>query len=186
MLFLFAKRRTKEDKVFMVSSRRQLTPCPVCNRADQVKKMQTAYDAGELHIAPPPMPESKASMMKYISFGMILVGVGAFLTLLVLSTSEESWVQVGVTLAFIVSALVLSFLAIRHIGKGDEEARRRYPIWDQAMANWNRLLYCSRDKVVFDSQSKKALSDSSVRDLLDMDKLEGAQSTQGVQLAPSH
>jgi hypothetical protein len=170
----------------MVSSRRQLSPCPVCNRADQVKKMQTAYEAGELHIAPPPMPESKAIMMKYIIIGMILVGVGAFLTLLVLSTSNESWIQVGVTLAFIVSALILSFLAIRHIGKGDEEARRRYPIWDLAMANWNRLQYCSRDKVVFDPQSKKALSDSSTRDLLDMDKIEGSQGSQGVQLATSH
>jgi hypothetical protein len=167
----------------MVSSRRQLTPCPVCNRADQVKRLQTAYDAGELHIAPPPMPESKASMMKYIGIGMVLVGIGAFLTLVILATSGESWIQVIVTLAFIVSALVLSFMAIRHIGKGDEEARRRYPIWDLAMANWNRLLYCSRDKVVFDPQSKKALSDSSTRDLLDMDKLE---STQGVQLATSH
>jgi len=170
----------------MVSSRRQLSPCPVCNRADQVKKMQTAYEAGELHIAPPPMPESKAIMMKYIIIGMILVGVGAFLTLLVLSTSDESWIQVGVTLAFIVSALVLSFLAVRHIGKGDEEARRRYPIWDLAMANWNRLLYCSRDKVVFDPQTKKALSDSSTRDLLDMDKIEGSQGSQGMQLAASH
>ena len=167
----------------MVSSRRQLAPCPVCNRADQVRKMQTAYETGELHIAPPPMPESKASMMKYLTLGMILVGIGAFLTLVILSTSDESWLQVIVTLAFIVAALVLSFLAIRHIGKGDEEARRRYPIWDVAMANWNRLLYCSRDKVVFDPQSKKALSDSSTRDLLDMDKLEG---TQGMQLAASH
>ena len=122
-------------------------------------------------------------MMKYIGIGMILVGIGAFLTLVILATSGESWIQVIVTLAFIVSALVLSFMAIRHIGKGDEEARRRYPIWDLAMANWNRLLYCSRDKVVFDPQSKKALSDSSTRDLLDMDKLE---STQGVQLATSH
>ncbi len=122
-------------------------------------------------------------MMKYIGIGMVLVGIGAFLTLVILATSGESWIQVIVTLAFIVSALVLSFMAIRHIGKGDEEARRRYPIWDLAMANWNRLLYCSRDKVVFDPQSKKALSDSSTRDLLDMDKLE---STQGVQLATSH
>ncbi len=167
----------------MVSSRRQLSPCPVCNRADQVRKMQTAYETGELRIAPPPMPESQASMMKYICTGMILVGVGAFLILIMVSTTGLALIQIIITLLFIVSALVLSFLAIRHIGKGDEEARRRYPIWDTAMANWNRLQYCARDKVVFDPQSHKALSESSTRDLLDMDKIEH---TQGTQLAVSH
>lgn len=167
----------------MVASRRQLSPCPVCNRADQVKKMQTAYETGELHIAPPPMPESQAAMMKYVVTGMILVGIAVFLILIMVSTTGLEVVQVVITLLIIVSALVLSFMAIRHIGKGDEEARRRYPIWDLAMVNWNRLLYCSRDKVVFDPQSHKALSDSSTRDLLDMDKIE---STQGMQLAASH
>jgi uncharacterized protein YacL len=157
----------------MVSSRRQLPPCPVCNRADQVRKTQTAYEAGELHIAPPPMPESHVSMMKYVSVGMILVGVAAFLVIVMLSSDEFSWLQMILSLICIVIALVLSFVAIRQIGQGDEEARRRYPAWDQAMANWNRLLYCSRDKIVFDPQSKKVLSDEAVRSLLDMDRLEG-------------
>ncbi|HEY0755037.1 MAG TPA: hypothetical protein VGD98_13850 [Ktedonobacteraceae bacterium] len=167
----------------MVSSRRQLSPCPVCNRTDQVKKLQTASDSGELHIAPPPMPEPKATMMKYIIAGMILVGIGSFLILIMVSTTGLELIQVVITLLFIVIALLLSALAIRHIGKGDEEARQRYPVWDLAMANWNRLLYCSRDKVVFDPQIRKALSESSTRDLLDMEKLE---STQGIQLVASH
>jgi NADH:ubiquinone oxidoreductase subunit 3 (subunit A) len=162
----------KEDIVFMVSSRRQLSPCPVCGRADQVKKMQTAYEAGELHIAPPPMPEARISMMKYVGVGMILVGIGAFLVLVILASGQFSWLQMIITLAFIVMALVLSFVAVHRIGQGDEEARRRYPVWDLAMANWNRLLYCARDKVVFDPQSKKALSDTAVKTLLDMDQLE--------------
>lgn len=167
----------------MVASRRQLSPCPVCNRADQVKKMQTAYETGELHVAPPPMPESQAGMMKYVVTGMVLVGIAVFLILIMVSTTGLEVVQVVITLLIIVAALVLSFMAIRHIGKGDEEARLRYPIWDLAMANWNRLLYCSRDKVVFDPQNHKALSDSSTRDLLDMDKIEN---TQGRSLAASH
>lgn len=167
----------------MVASRKQLSPCPVCNRTDQVKKMQTAYNDGELRFAPPPMPESHAHMMKYICVGMILVGLGAFFTLVLLSTNGFSFLpsslapvvsiaQAVITIAFIVAALLLSFFAIRHIGQGDEEARRRYPIWDQAMANWNRLHFCSRDKVIFDPQTKKALSDSAVSALLSMDEIE--------------
>jgi NADH:ubiquinone oxidoreductase subunit 3 (subunit A) len=175
----------KEDVLFMVSSRRQLSPCPVCNRTDQVRKMQTAYNAGELHVAPPPMPESHTSMMKYIAIGMILVGIGAFLILVLISTDSFSWAQMIITLAFIVAALVLSFLAIRHIGQGDEEARRRYPIWDEAMANWNRLQYCSRDKVVFDPQTNKVLPDSAVKAQLDMDQLAGQQGAQSP-IAVSH
>src|SRR4051795_3242000 len=101
----------------MVSSRRQLSPCPVCSRVDQVKKMQTASSSREIPFAPPSMPESHASMMKYMIVGMILVGIGAVLVLIILSSSEFSWFQLGVTLLFIVAALVLSFLAIRHIGQ---------------------------------------------------------------------
>ncbi|MEO7022148.1 MAG: hypothetical protein ABI234_18510 [Ktedonobacteraceae bacterium] len=178
----------------MVSSRRQLTSCPVCNRTDQVKKMQAAYSSGEQHFAPPAMPESHASMMKYICIGMGLVAVGAFLTLVLLSSNGFealgamapviSIIQAVVTILFIVAALVLSFFAIRHIGQGDEEARQRYPIWDQAMANWNRLQYCSRDKAIFDPSTKKVLTDSSVKSLLDMDTLE-AQRPQA-RLAVSH
>lgn len=168
----------------MVSSRRQLAPCPVCSKADQVRKMQTAYEAGELHIAPPPMPESHVSMMKYVGVGMVLVGVAAFLVIVMLSSGDFSWLQMILSLVCIVAALVLSFIAIRQIGRGDEEARRHYPAWDQAMANWSRLLYCSRDQVVFDPQSRKVLSDEAVRSLLDMDRLEG-ESAQA-QVAVSH
>lgn len=169
----------------MVSSRRQISPCPVCNRTDQVRKMQTAYEAGELHVTPPAMPESHASMMKYIGIGMILVGIAAFLLIIMLSTGSFSMIQLVLSLLCIVAALVLSFMAIRHIGQGDEEARRRYPVWDLAMANWTRLRFCTRDKVIFDPQSNKVLSDSAVKTLLDMDRM-ADQSTPTSRVAVTH
>jgi uncharacterized protein YacL len=146
--------------------------------------MQTAYSTGEVHITPPPMPESHASMMKYICVGMVLVGVAAVMVLIMLSTSSFSWFQVVVSLLCIVIALVLSFLAIQKIGRGDEEARRLYPIWDVAMANWNRLQYCSRDKVIFDPKGNKVLNDEAVNALLSMDQLD----THGAELhaLPAH
>lgn len=168
----------------MVSSRRQLSTCPVCNRTDQVKKMQTAYTAGDLHFTPPPMPESHASMMKYICAGMVLVGLGAIFVLIMLSTDNFSWFQVVITLLFIVAALALSFFAIRHIGQGDEEARLRYPIWDKAMENWNSLQFCARDKVVFDPRTNKALSDTAVTALLSMDEVDNRQMQ--AQAVPTH
>ncbi|MGH2508628.1 MAG: hypothetical protein ACRDHZ_14685, partial [Ktedonobacteraceae bacterium] len=171
------------------------TSCPVCNRTDQVKKMQAAYDAGEQPFAPPAMPESHASMMKYICTGMGLVAVGAFLTLVLLSANGfaalgnmamiVSVIQAVVTILFIVTALVLSFFAIRHIGQGDEEARQLYPVWDQAMANWDRLQCCARDKVIFDPSNKKVLTDATVKSLLASDTL-AAQAAPRRQLAVSH
>jgi Ca2+/Na+ antiporter len=155
----------------MASSRRQLSSCPVCNRADQVKRMQTAYTAGEHPFAPPPLPESHAHMLQYILSAVFLVGAGSFLALVILASNNFSWIEMIVTLLVIAFALVLSFLAIRHINQSDEETRLRYPIWDEAMANWNRLRYCARDKAVFDPQTNKVLTDSSVKALLSMDEI---------------
>ena len=179
----------------MVSSRKQLSPCPVCSRTDQVKKMQTAYNTHEVSYAPPPMPESHASMMKYIGVGMVLVGVGAFLTLVLLASNGLDFlppnvapvvavIQAVITIAFIIAALTLSFMAIRNIGRGDEEARQRYPLWDQAMANWDRLLYCSRDKVVFDPQTKKVVPEASVKSQLSLDEIEARSGN--VRVAVTH
>lgn len=178
----------------MVSSRRQPTSCPVCNRTDYVKKMQAAYNSGEQQFAPPAMPESHASMMKYICTGICLVAVGAFLTMVLLSANGfaalgsmalvVSVIQAVVTILFILAALVLSFFAIRRIGQSDEEARQLYPVWDQAMANWDRLQFCARDKVIFDPATNKVLTDASVKSQLAVDTL--AVQAPHRQLAVSH
>jgi hypothetical protein len=171
----------KEVIFKMVSSRKQTTSCPVCSRADQVKKMQAAYTTGEIRFGPPPMPVSKANMTNYIIIGMILVGIGSFLTLVLLATNGfdflpnnvapvVSVLQAAVTILFILCALVLSFLAIRHIGRGDEEARQRYPLWDKAMSNWNHLRFCARNKVVFDPETNKVLSDAEVSSLVSLEE----------------
>ncbi len=159
----------------MVSSSKQLPACPVCHQTDQVNKLKVIYKTGESRFAPPPLPQARASMMKYLSVGMVLVGIGSFLVLVMLSTGSFSWIQMGLTLAVIVTALVLSFLAVRSLGQADEQNRRRYSTWDKAMANWNRLLYCSRDKIVFDPDTDKALSDTNARALLSLEDLETHQ-----------
>lgn len=155
----------------MASFHKPVVPCPVCHRRDHVKSMQTAYEEGSLHIAPPPLPEAHASMVKYIGAGMALVGVAVFLSIVILATSFFSWLQMVLTLVCVVAALVLSFLGIRQNARADEETRRRYPLWDQAMANWMRLRFCARDRVVFDYESNQILSGAAVKALLDLDRI---------------
>jgi hypothetical protein len=166
-------------------SRKQLSPCPVCKRSDQVKKMQTARLIGEHTFSEPPMPQSHASMMGYILVGAVLVGFAAIMVLIMLSSETFSYLQMGITLACIVSALTLAYFAIQHIGKADEAARQLYPQWDTAMENWNRLLWCSRDKVVFDPKPNKALSNTAVAALLKVDDAD-LNLHSGHELAASH
>jgi hypothetical protein len=155
----------------MVASRRPVAPCPVCHRADQVRTMQTAYEAGEMLPAPPPMPAPQISLVRYLGVGMALVGAGVFLIFVMLATGSFSWLQTTLTLLCIVIALLLSFLGIRHANRIDEEARRRYPFWDQAMAHWTRLRFCVRDKIIFDPQSNQVLTNIEVKRLIDLDQI---------------
>lgn len=153
----------------MCPTRAPIVACPVCHQTDQVKLMQTAYKEGEISIAPPLMPESHASLVTYISAGAVLVGVAVFLSIVILATNVFSWLQMILTLACIAAALVLSFLGIRHVSRSDEEARRRYPLWDQAMATWACLRFCARDQVVFDQEHSQVLDGAAVAALLDLD-----------------
>jgi len=160
----------------MVSSRSQLPSCPVCQRRDQVMKLQTAYEAGLEHVAPPPMPVAKVPMTPFIIAGFALVSVGVFFILIWSGVGGYgSWpgyvqvLQAVLTIAAIVTALVLSVIAFLRIGRGDLESQKRLPAWDQAMENWGRLYFCKRNDTAFDPQTNKALSDAEVKALISLD-----------------
>ena len=149
----------------MVTRESQLPLCPVCHKADKVKKLETAYNEGLERFAPPPMPGKTVSVLRYMVISMILVGLFIFF-ILVLVGSESfgqgfSFVElalvVGAT-ASIVAALVLSIVAFTKVGRGDQEASKHYAEWDLAMERYGRLRYCSRDNVVFDPQTQKIVS----------------------------
>ncbi len=175
----------------MASADSSVPVCPVCHKSDQVKKLQAAYAAGVERLAPPAMPSSTFTMMRFTVIGMALVALGAF-TILVFSgvNGLGSWavplqiVDVTIILIAIVTALVLSIIAFQRIGRGDLESQKRYPAWDHAMENYNRLYYCARDNVVFDPQEEqgKVLSEAELASLLSVDTTpEGAQPGQQVQ-----
>ena len=72
----------------MVTRESQLPLCPVCHKADKVKKLETAYNEGLERFAPPPMPGKTVSVLRYMVISMILVGLFIFL-ILVLVGSES-------------------------------------------------------------------------------------------------
>jgi len=154
----------------MASNEDQKTSCPVCNRSDQVKTMQAAYASGVERCAPPDMPTKQVPMTLYMLTGTILVGLCIFF-IIVLIGSEANlgfvWqlILVSITLICILAALALSFYAFQRVVQGDAESTARLPAWDQAMATWRDLRYCSRDDVVFDPQTKMPISNEQLAKL---------------------
>lgn len=162
----------------MASSQNRIppTPCPVCQRTDQIMRLPAAYEAGLTRFGPPVMPVAKVSMMRSIIIGFALVTVGVFFIFIWSGVGGYAgWpmavqvIQIVLTLAAIVAALVLSLLAFLRVVRGDLQSQKYLPAWDQAMENWRRLYYCKRDNVVFDPQTNKVLSDAAVRSLLSVD-----------------
>lgn len=158
----------------MASAEKAKPSCPVCHKSDQIKTMQAAYDSGIARCAPPDMPTKTISMSSSIMFSMILVGICVFLVI-VLVGSEANLLPVlqdtllGVTLVSIVTALVLSYIAFQRVVRGDAEATLQFPAWDQAMAAWKSLYYCSHDDLVFDPQTNKSVSEAQLSTIRTVD-----------------
>ncbi len=148
--------------------------CPVCSQSDQVMAMQTAYDSGVGRCAPPDMPTRNISMMPYIIFSVIFVGICVVLILVLIGSESNiggiaEGILIGLTLFSIITALSLSYYAFQRVVKGDNEATLLFPAWDQAMAVWRSLYYCKRDDAVFDPKSASVLTTTQVTALRTME-----------------
>lgn len=157
----------------MVTAEAQKPPCPVCHQSDKVKNLEAAYNEGMERFAPPPLPGKTVSILRYMLFSMLIVGVCIFFIIILVGSESFgqsfSWSELGLvvlTLICIITALTLSYLAFTKVVRGDQEAQKHYPEWDRAMENWNRLLYCSRDNVVFDPQTGQVVSEQALASLL--------------------
>ena len=169
----------------MVSTETQKPQCPVCHKADKVKKLETAYNEGMERFAPPPMPAKKVSVIRYMAFSMLLVGIFIFFIIVLVGSESfgQSWnyfelVFLICAIISIVTALALSYIAFTKVVRGDQEASKLYPDWDRALAHWERLRYCSRDNVVFDPQTDSIVSEKELSSLLSTEVEKDKQVTQ--------
>ncbi len=170
----------------MVSAEAQKPVCPVCKQSDKVKKLQAVYNEGMSRLTPPTMPGKTVSILRIMVFNMVLVGIFVFLILVLVGSESFGQVHpyievtlVVLALAAIVLALALSYVAFTRVVRGDEEASQHYSAWDSAMANWNRLRYCTRDDVVFDPQTGKVVPEEALRDMLATEVQSQKQVAQG-------
>ncbi|TMC40062.1 MAG: hypothetical protein E6J31_07690 [Chloroflexi bacterium] len=174
----------------MVTRESQLPLCPVCHKADKVKKLETAYNEGLERFAPPPLPGKTVSVVRYMVSSMILIGLFIFF-ILVLVGSESfgqgfSFVELALVLgatASIIAALVLSYIAFTKVVRGDQDASKHYAEWDLAMERYKRLLYCSRDNVIFDPQTQRIVSEEELASLMSTEAKNQQASQQSTSLA---
>lgn len=159
----------------MATTTAQQTLCPVCHQADQVMSAQRAYERGVTRLAPPVLPVGNFRMIGYILICAALVLIGVFFILIWAGTIFGGWpiaaqiTQVSITIAAIVAALVLSFIAFQRVVQGDLKSQKYLPSYDEALEKWNKLAYCKRDDVVFDPQTNKVVSDAALRAMLTID-----------------
>ena len=158
----------------MASTENQTPTCPICDQSDQVKTTQAAYDAGVARCAPPDMPTRRVSMMKYILFGGVTVGICVFLIIVLIGSeanvgSIAQWIIVGLTFISIITALVISYMAFDRVVRGDAEATGEFPAWDRAMNTWRSLYYCARDNAVFNPATNSVVSEEQLALLRTMD-----------------
>ncbi len=100
---------------------------------------------------------------------MLIVGLCIFFVIVLIGSESFGYgfsigelVLVLLTLTCIVTALVLSYLAFTKVVKGDQEVQKLYPGYDRAIAEYNRLRYCSRDDVIFDPENGKTITEEAL------------------------
>lgn len=158
---------------------RQAPPCPLCQKTDQVRTLQAAFDLGIEPIAPPALPTSNARMMPWVVTGFFIYLTGNFYLFIELAAnSQNRWPMAVQILSFVINllglivGLVLSYMAILRVARGDRKVTACYPTWDRAMTNWRHLYYCLRDRAIIDPQQKRVLSDAELRSLIRTDDQE--------------
>jgi hypothetical protein len=171
----------------MASAETQLPTCPVCNRSDQVKTLQAAYDSGVDKVAPPDMPTRHISMLPFVFTCALFLGLCIFLVIVLIGGLENElpvvgqYILLGITLVCLIATLVISYFAFQRVVQGDAQATVLFPAWDRAMATWKSMYYCARDNVVFDPKTNKTLNNEQLAKLRSLD--EGSVEVQAAAIA---
>lgn len=157
-LLLHVKERfMTTDRVETAQTLTQVPSCPLCQLADQVQKVRTAYERGLVHFQRPPTPRRVKALWPWIIAAALVYGGANFYLFAQLGGEPGfgSWpifwqvVEVVVIEVVLLIGLVLSVLAFGHLIHTQRETTWRYPAQDE---RWHNLYYCQRDRVIFDEQ----------------------------------
>ncbi|HVU67321.1 MAG TPA: hypothetical protein VHD63_09335 [Ktedonobacteraceae bacterium] len=149
----------------------QVPPCPVCQRTDQVQKMQTAWERGWVHTQVPPMSRRTQWWWLLVLLAVIVYGGANFYLFAQLGGGPGfgGWplfwqiVEVVAIEVILVIGLIFSVLAFARLINSRRETSWQYPARGQEKKVWQNLYHCRRDNVVFDVQRQEILSQDELK-----------------------
>jgi len=113
-------------------------------------------------LASPPQPQPKGGCV--VALGVLLGGLFVLNGLLV---SGDTSVGLGPALALILVGVCVIALPIAYYKKEQVRvAAQEEPAWEESMRKWQRLYYCFRDDLVFDSQTGETCQPDSLTEFL--------------------
>ncbi len=72
-------------------------------------------------------------------------------------------VGLGILAASVVGFVLLLIADRYRKSRGETRYALEKPAWDMAMQRWNRLYYCHRDGIVFDSETRETTQPQAIR-----------------------
>lgn len=150
------------DQIETAETLTQVPPCPLCHQADQVQKMETAYDRGGVRFHRPSLPPNVKALLPLVGLAVLLDG-GAHLFLLSQMGGRigfEGWplslqvFEVVVLLVILIIGLALSIPAFGCLINTRQETIWRYSAGNRAITRLHNLYYCQQDHVAFDARQQ--------------------------------
>jgi len=131
----------------------QNTLCPLCHDATAVKQVAFLYEEAPYRynsrFAPPTQAPETHFLIVPITFGIIIETVTLIAIMVVCASNTFSLGQYFLSIVGICVPLVWSAYAFWRMVHTEEHSKAQYE-WDEAMATWSQLRYCTTDDLVFD------------------------------------
>jgi hypothetical protein len=134
--------------------------CPVCHQTTTIKSVAHCHEYARYRNDPrfalPVQPQEKHFLIIPITISTIIETLTLFAVMVACATNTFSFAQYLLALVGICIPLLWSAYAFRRMVQAERSTVARLA-WDEALATWNELQYCSADDLVFSpTQSKEA------------------------------
>ncbi|GAC1662858.1 MAG: hypothetical protein PVS3B3_34270 [Ktedonobacteraceae bacterium] len=131
-----------------------MSACPICQQAASAKRVASLYETARYHtdarFVPPTAPRVRSFLIKPITWGVVIETITLFAVMVICASNHFSLVAFWLALAGICVPVILSALAFRRMLTAEKQRASSDYAWDEAMATWSQLLYCTVDDEIFD------------------------------------
>ena len=134
--------------------------CPICHQTAHVRHVAALYEEAAHNNDPRFSPPTKLAEQRFllvpITLGIIVETVTLIAVMVTCATGHFSFGQYWLSVAGIGLPLILSVYAFGRMMKHAKKHAQEQYTWDEAMAAWDRSLYCTADDLVFDPATPAA------------------------------